>query len=410
MNRRQIILDVVSQYAKPQEGFWVFTDGQVRLVGGALCAGCQTLQMFLNSKIKSKLLPRIDSIVNINGFHDIILPLGISLRAFCLKPVVEVPAIVFSITSISKKKLTLVDRAIIESYPRKSKKLLSMILNEAPEFTRATRQEPDGVFNEIAVELRSRYEELKEAAFTNTLASYKDFVSSFCHEALSPIQEIQTTMELALQDKTIVGQTHKRLDSSHRSLEGLRVSLEGMRLLFRDDHQQPLPNQFRNMDLSTIVIRWFESYQAQFEEKNILAILEPSSRAWNLRCVPEYIEILVRNLISNGVKYSFDASSYTGGEPGKFLVRFDQSQRRLVFVNFGVPISQHEIESGALFERDARGGSANDRGRVGKGVGLYLVKRVADLHDATITVRSQVQNPGGFQEFARNEFEIRFPP
>jgi signal transduction histidine kinase len=121
------------------------------------------------------------------------------------------------------------------------------------------------------------------------------------------------------------------------------------------------------------------------------------------------VEILVRNLISNGVKYSFDASCFEDGEAGKFLVRFDQRQIRLTFINFGVPISLSEISTGSLFDRETRGGGANDRGRVGKGVGLYLVKRVVDLHNAEITVRSQLMNPGGSQQFARNEFEIRFP-
>lgn len=179
-------------------------------------------------------------------------------------------------------------------------------------------------------------------------------------------------------------------------------------MLFRDDHQQPLRNQFREINLKPTVDRWLDSYQTQFDEKNVLAIAEPTSRDWKLRCVPEYVEILVKNLVSNGVKYSFDASCFEDGEAGKFLVLFDQRQRRLTFINFGVPISQSEIDTGSLFDRESRGGGANDRGRVGKGVGLYLVKRVVDLHDAEITVKSQIMNRGGVQEFARNEFEIRF--
>ena len=126
-----------------------------------------------------------------------------------------------------------------------------------------------------------------------------------------------------------------------------------------------------------------------------------------MKCVPEYLEVLVKNLVSNGVKYSFDATDYD--VPGKFVVRYDATHRSLSFMNFGVPINHVEIDSGSLFTRGHRGTTADDRGRVGKGIGLYLVKRVSDLHNADCKVTSQLQNPGGHQEFARNEFTISFP-
>jgi signal transduction histidine kinase len=116
---------------------------------------------------------------------------------------------------------------------------------------------------------------------------------------------------------------------------------------------------------------------------------------------------LVRNLISNGVKYSFDATGFE--EAGKFVVKFHARDRHLSVVNYGVPIPENEIKSGKLFISGIRGGTADDRGRVGKGVGLYLVKRVVDLHGGEIRVTSTVQNPGGHQIFAKNEFAITFP-
>lgn len=408
MNPLQIILDVASTFASDDLGIGVYFDGQVRFVGGSTSEVCDIARRIATSALKPDVLARLGSVADLEGHHEIDFFFGVRAAGFSLRRVTDTSALAFTVSSTSLSQVSALDHALASTKPRKAKKYLTKIAKSVPEFHR--KDDVTGMFNELAIEVKSQYDDWKESAFTSTLASYKDFVSSFCHEALSPIQEIQSTLELAMKDDAIDGLSHQRLESSYRSLEGLRVSLEGMRLLFRDDERKPLANQFRKTNLKSTVDRWLNSYQSQFAEKNIKAIAEPDGRQWSVWCVPEYVEILVRNLISNGVKYSFDAKCFDDGEAGKFLIRFDQSQRKLAFVNFGVPISQDEIESGTLFERDIRGGTANDRGRVGKGVGLYLVKRVVDLHGAKLSVKSQIMNPGGTQQFARNEFEVRFPP
>ena len=410
MSRQQIVHDVVSDFATPESGFWFLIDREFHLVGGSQCKACEVLRRLSSSVFKDELIARLKSTAMNANPCQVGLPFGIIVSAVSLRASIESSCILFKIASVSRSSRNPLDLAILNAQPRKAKKLITKILEYCQSFEVQELEDTSQLLNEISHALKTRYEEWKETAFANTLASYKDFVSSFCHEALTPIQEIQLTLELALKDNAIQGLSHQRLDSSYRSLEGLRVSLEGMRLLFRDDHQKPLRNQFREIDLKSTVDRWLGSYSSQLQVKNIVPITEPNgTQPWKLTCVPEYIEILVKNLISNGVKYSFDASCFSDGEVGKFLVRFDAQQLKLSFVNFGVPISQSEIESGSLFELEKRGDSANDRGRVGKGVGLYLVARVASLHDAKITVQSQIRNPGGQQEFARNAFEIQFP-
>jgi len=407
LNRLKIVLDVLAPLSSSSFGIGVYAEGITRIVGGSDCTAWEQLRRLLGSHAKKEIASRLSMIADVEGQSSISLPFGMKATSFSLRKVLGCSAAVFVLTEVDRSHLSADDVAVLNAQPRKGKKHLSQIIGSMGSYRHPDPDGLNGLFITVAAEIGQAHDEWRETAFTNTLASYKDFVSSFCHEALSPMQEVQTVLELTLKDSGIDLAAEKRLRSSLRSLEGLRVSLEGMRLLFRDDHRQPLPNQFREIDLQKIVRRWVSGYQSQFDEKNINVIVEPASKSWKLNCVPEYIEILIKNLVSNGAKYSFDASGFDDGE-GKFLVRFDQRQLRLSVVNFGVPISSDEIESGALFERDTRGGSANDRGRVGKGVGLHLVKRVAELHDATINVKSVVQNPGGSQRFARTEFDVQF--
>ena len=341
------------------------------------------------------------------GYHDVALPFGMRARLFPLDSIVKGSAAVVVIETVEPDSVHPLDELLLAALPRKAKKLVRGILASMQPWSHPRAAEIEGVFNEVAVALAQEVEAYYDAAFTNTLTSYKDFVSSFSHEALSPIQELRTTLELALAKSSLDTETKSRLRSSLSALDGLRVSLEGMRLLFRDDEKRPLRNQFRRTDLREIIERWVNFYEGQFESKNVQVCTEPPFERWTVECVPEYIEVMVRNLISNGVKYSFDA---TGNEPpGRFLIKFDRSQQRIAFVNFGVPIPQEDMDSGVLFNRGHRGETATDRGRVGKGVGLYLVKRVAELHGARWRVTSVIQNPGRAHEFARTEFAITFP-
>jgi signal transduction histidine kinase len=293
----------------------------------------------------------------------------------------------------------------LEGTDRLRKKVIKRELDRASEWKHPK-------LDVLSAELRSLHEatvrmidDAQERAFEDAVTSYKDFVSSFSHEVLSPIQEISNTLEFAA-NKAVAPDVRTMLSSGLDAIDSLRVSIEGMRLLFRDKSQMPLDNQFRQVNLRSVVERWATIYRAQFQAKNINVILEPASSKWMLNCVQEYMEVLVRNLISNAIKYSFDASAY---DAGKILVRFEQFPLSLSVVSFGVPIKQDEIDSGRIFKMESRGLSANDRGRVGRGVGLYLVRQVADLHRASIEVRSQIQNPSGRNVFARNEFRVVFP-
>ncbi|NEO27761.1 MAG: HAMP domain-containing histidine kinase, partial [Kamptonema sp. SIO4C4] len=177
-----------------------------------------------------------------------------------------------------------------------------------------------------------------------------------------------------------------------------------MRLLFSPDKTLGT-NRFRDIDLYEIVTSWTDIYHASFKEKNIKCYIEPAS-PWTVRGVKEYLEVAIKNVIDNAVKYSFDATNYD--EPGKFVVKWDNFRQRISFINFGVPIDREEIESKSIHDFSARGGRSDDRGRLGRGVGMFLVDQIVSLHDAKLDIRSSIQNPEGRNEFARNEISITF--
>jgi signal transduction histidine kinase len=100
---------------------------------------------------------------------------------------------------------------------------------------------------------------------------------------------------------------------------------------------------------------------------------------------------LFSNLLSNAIKYS------PGG--GKIEVEADKRAEEIVVAvaDRGIGIPAVDLER--LFERYHRG--SNVSGIVGTGVGLYLVKMVADLHGGRVEVTSA--------EGAGSRFTVRLP-
>jgi len=347
----------------------------------------------------------LESLVTGPGVHRLTCPLGLELSYLSLDPLLECGAGILVYHGIDLRQIAQIRtncRTIVVR--RRDKKLIERLCSELVEWTNPRMADIDSVLNDLAQRVRDDVEAYREDAFTYALSSYKDFVSSFSHEALSPIQQIRTSLEITIKNPALSDEISERLTASLQALDTLRVSLEGMRLLFKDQ-EKPLPNQFRSIDVRDVVRRWCEIYSQQFKAKNIEIILDPVLHEWSLKVVPEYLEVLVRNLVSNAAKYSFNASGRDA--PGKFIVRYESKTGALQFVSFGVPIPEEELKR--VFDYEHRATTAHDRGRVGKGVGLYLVAHIARLHGGECKASSKIVNPGYENEYARNEFQINFP-
>lgn len=105
------------------------------------------------------------------------------------------------------------------------------------------------------------------------------------------------------------------------------------------------------------------------------------------------ISVLLRNLIDNAVRYS--------SKGGKVDVRIQESEGRVVLDvrDSGPGVTSEELTK--LFDRFYRGHHATGSGFVsGSGLGLSIVKRIAELHGAVIEAASPAS--GGF------EIRVRF--
>lgn len=95
---------------------------------------------------------------------------------------------------------------------------------------------------------------------------------------------------------------------------------------------------------------------------------------------PEEMEIIMNNLISNAVKYN--------RRGGKVIIRFAREDNKAIIEvkDTGIGITQED--QSLLFREFVRIKSRETRNISGSGLGLSIVKRLLDLYDGDILVRS----------------------
>jgi two-component system, OmpR family, sensor histidine kinase KdpD len=139
------------------------------------------------------------------------------------------------------------------------------------------------------------------------------------------------------------------------------------------------PNRHLVADLVAWTLRQFES---RLDDREVIASVPESL---SVQADRELLGLALRQLLDNAVKYSPPGSAVeiaaTGGPTVDISVR-----------NAGAPIP--EREQARLFERFYRGARA--RQLPGTGMGLAIVRQIAEAHHGTVRVRSA---PGAGTEF-----------
>jgi len=146
---------------------------------------------------------------------------------------------------------------------------------------------------------------------------------------------------------------------------------------------------FATVDLSALVADMTDSYAPLFEEahKHLASTVAPGLR---LQGDAALVQQLLSNLLENALEHARDAARVT--------VTLEATQGALVLRvgddGPGIPPG----DRARLFDRFYRGDAS--RTTRGNGLGLSLVKAIATLHDARVTLRDDTQGA---------VFEIEFP-
>jgi signal transduction histidine kinase len=95
---------------------------------------------------------------------------------------------------------------------------------------------------------------------------------------------------------------------------------------------------------------------------------------------PDRLHQVIRNLLDNAARYTPD------GTPIAIRTRRESGQVVMEVADRGAGIPAADI--GRIFEKFARGGDASQLNASGRGLGLYLSRRILRLHGSDLAVES----------------------
>lgn len=207
------------------------------------------------------------------------------------------------------------------------------------------------------------------ARMTDFVKRETEFTADISHELRTPLTAIRTGCELLLADQHLHDDQRRRLERIERSAERMTAVIQSILLLAR--HQPEGENE-------PVLLRDCVAGVAELlRERLVSPGIEWRNEipAGASRCLDRSaLEVVISNLLRNAVDST---------DSGHIAVRYQDATLEIEDTGRGISVS----DLPHVFERHFRGEGAPPGG--GYGIGLALVKRVADRYGWTLRLDSQ---------------------
>ncbi len=200
----------------------------------------------------------------------------------------------------------------------------------------------------------------------------KKLVTNVAHEIRTPITAIKGELMAVIDG--LLPNSKEQLLSIYEEVERLENILEGLEEYARVQSNALFLNRQKIL-LKPILERIINTYEAMFMEKEVRLSLSCPEDA-SIYADPEKLKQIIVNLLSNALK-----ATDSGGEV-KISVHYELQKICICVSDTGCGIDPQSVPF--IFERFYR----KDKGSLG--IGLAIVKELADAHSAEITVNTEL--------------------
>jgi len=203
----------------------------------------------------------------------------------------------------------------------------------------------------------------------------KEFIANVSHELLTPISILQTRLENMLEEGTLNEEAEQKIIESQRTLGRLKQIIRSLLLISQiENNQTPKEDSASVAELLKEVI---DELEVRFPEKNISLEANLTDDYTLSPCNRSLLFTMFFNLINNAIKYN--------KQDGKIIVSTvrDRRQFEVRIQDTGKGIATENLQS--IFYRFKKFNSA---GEESYGLGLPMVKTIADFHGMEIKVDS----------------------
>lgn len=215
------------------------------------------------------------------------------------------------------------------------------------------------------------------------------FYTNITHELRTPLTLILGPLEDLLSDKHLSSKHTAKIQVIHDSSMRLLNLINGI-LEFRKTETQNRKLSVEKANLSNLVREIGMRYKELNRNANVKYIIDIDSNDTVIYFDSDMITTILDNLLSNASKYTSD---------GSITLRLNSTEENgvkytdLSVIDTGHGISHKELSH--IFERYYQANSPYQAS--GSGIGLALVKSLAELHSATLSVESEVDKGTTFK-------------
>ena len=209
-----------------------------------------------------------------------------------------------------------------------------------------------------------------------------DFVSNMTHELKTPIATISLAAQM-LEDKNIpvelknVDHLSKMVKEESKRLGLLVEKVLQMAIFDRGTFKL----KRKQLNLHSIIRKVLDNYTLQFQAKDVKVTCNLNAEGSEVYADEVHITNIISNLIDNAIKYSKES-------PTIAICTLNKNDGIIVSVkDNGIGISKEYQKR--IFDQFYRVPTGNVHSVKGFGLGLSYVKKIAEMHDGNIMVKSE---------------------
>lgn len=220
-----------------------------------------------------------------------------------------------------------------------------------------------------------------------------EFLATLSHELRTPLNSVLGWARLLTTGKLTGAESAKAVQAIERAGQAQSRLIEDLLDLSRIVSGK-LQIRLAPVALQALVEAAVDSLRPAAGAKHIALTVTLDRTLGYLEADPDRVHQIVWNLVSNAIKFT------PGG--GRVDVRLTATSNEAIISvkDTGIGFSRHVAAH--LFERFHQGDSTSTRAYSGLGLGLGIVRHLAELHGGTVTASSRGEDTGAL-------FEVRLP-
>jgi len=214
-----------------------------------------------------------------------------------------------------------------------------------------------------------------------------EYLQNVSHQLVAPLNAMKWHIENLTAGRIGLERAKKVLRSIYSQATiavHLAKNFQLMSNLESDHTLAALREPLQYVNLCQLMVNLADDFQPQGWDKGLrISVVDyPLDKAPQVLVIKPLISQVFSNIIENALKYSKTGSTITIG--GTYNSQNDTVS--VDTVNEGIPLPDKDIER--IFTRGYRSLEARNLYPAGTGFGMYIAKKIVDIHEGTITARA----------------------